>query len=435
MKLIEMNNIAAMVAILVMMPLEIQAKAVPVAAGDGTLQAAIDDAGVVDGDILELGSGTFSGLVNFSKTLTVQPAEGATPAYRFSGHGWGDRLIQAGTPGIEVNWNDVPIIVNTDFTWLALTGHPSIPADNPNTVNFNNVAFSDTSANTGRGYIGYSWGRNTLNFNNCTFDVRAWRLFITETSEAFININDGYVNVRDNGTNLVNMVFITHPSGHITANRTLVDTSQETTGTGSFIAYNDATGNTLSLINCVLWFKSGTNQILKQGGGDVELLHCTFVDRNPSGTIFGTQPITATSVAPANPGTLQLKNCIFDMQFAENAETKALQAFIYTGFVWGEDQHITYDIGLNMLPEGIVSLDGDNDPIDYANQLVADALLAADMIHLTAGSSAVDSTTDVGVSGDYDSGTRPVGAGFDLGADEVGTPSPPINSTKHWSFY
>ncbi len=438
MKRKDIIHIAAMVALLMMMPLEIQAKVVPVTAGDGTLQAAIDDAGTVDEDVLELESGTYSGLINFSKSLTVQPAEGATPEYRFSGHAFGDRLIQAGTAGIEVNWNEVPIVVDTDFTCLALTGNPSsIPVDNPNTVNFNNVQFSDTSNNTGRDcYIGYSWGRNTLNFNNCTFDVRGWRLFVTETPEAFLNVNDCHVIVRDDGTNFMNMVFITHPGGHMTVNRTLVDTRQETTGAGSFIAYNDTTGNTLSLVNCVFWFKSGTNQILRQGGGDVELLHCTFVDRNPGGTTFGTNPITATSEEPANPGTLELKNCIFDMAFADDTETKRLQAFIYTGFVWGKDQHITFDVGLNLLPEDISTFDGEKDPINYGGQVIANPLLDSDGIHLTEGSPAINAASDIGVTDDFDGGARPYDGGFDFGADEFGSePVPPPNSVRHWNPY
>jgi len=412
-----------------------QAKVVSVPPGDGSIQSAINDANTVDGDILELQTGTHSGLINFTKSLTVQPAAGASPEVRFVGHAFGDRLLQARGASIEVVWNDVPIVADTDFTWLVVTGDPSLSAETANTVTFNNVSFSDTSNNTGRGYVAYGWSHNTLNLNNCTFEVRAWRMFPTETATATINMNDCHVAVDDNGTNMVNAVFITHPGGQINVRRTVVDTLPQTQGAGTWLVYNESAGNSVSFINSVIWYRSATNTISYWTAGDLEFLHCTIVDRRAEGTAQGSHLFLANSTS--NAGKLTLKNNLFDLTpGAGEPGTPTLSAVINDGGTPSGEQQIVFDIGENMLPEGVTSVAGGNDPINYGGQVIANPLLDSDGIHLTEGSPAINAASDIGVTDDFDGGARPYDGGFDFGADEFGSePPPPPNSVRHWNPY
>jgi len=57
--------------------------------------------------------------------------------------------------------------------------------------------------------------------------------------------------------------------------------------------------------------------------------------------------------------------------------------------------------------------------ITVQNQHTGDPAFAADGYHLTAGSSAIDQGVDAGVVTDIDGESRPTGAGYDLGADEI----------------
>lgn len=397
----------------------LHAAVVQVSPGDGTLQAAIVAA--ADGDVLELQTGTYSGLLDFTKSVTVQPAMGASPVYEFSGHAFGDRLIAATGDGINAVWNDVPVVADTDFTWLILSGHPSLT--NPSTLTFNNVAFTDTANNTGRGYVAYGWSHNTLNLNNCTFEVRAWRMFFTETATATINMNDCHVAVDDDGTNMVQTVFITHPGGQINVRRTVVDTLPQTQGAGTWLVYNESAGNSVSFINSVIWYRSATNTISYWTAGDLEFLHCTIVDRRAEGTAQGSHLFLANSTS--NAGKLTLKNNLFDLTpGAGEPGTPTLSAVINDGGTASENQMIAFDIGENMLPPDLSSDAGANDPINFAGQVRAEAMLDLDLIHLTPDSPAINAASDVGISDDIDGATtdlaRPWGAGFDFGADEAG---------------
>jgi hypothetical protein len=60
--------------------------------------------------------------------------------------------------------------------------------------------------------------------------------------------------------------------------------------------------------------------------------------------------------------------------------------------------------------------------VTVGNQYQGDPAFAADGYHLTAGSPAIDQGVDAGVYADVDLDLRPIGAGFDLGADEVPPP-------------
>ncbi|HOF42137.1 MAG TPA: choice-of-anchor Q domain-containing protein, partial [Candidatus Hydrogenedentes bacterium] len=92
--------------------------------------------------------------------------------------------------------------------------------------------------------------------------------------------------------------------------------------------------------------------------------------------------------------------------------------------------------GENMLPEGVTSVAGGNDPINYGGQVIANPLLDSDGIHLTEGSPAINAASDIGVTDDFDGGARPYDGGFDFGADEFGSePPPPPNSVRHWNPY
>ena len=64
----------------------------------------------------------------------------------------------------------------------------------------------------------------------------------------------------------------------------------------------------------------------------------------------------------------------------------------------------------------------------------ADPLLEPDFIHLTSTSPAIDAGVGIGVTTDIDGESRPLGAGFDLGADEF-TAGPPVLGAHHWSQY
>jgi hypothetical protein len=71
--------------------------------------------------------------------------------------------------------------------------------------------------------------------------------------------------------------------------------------------------------------------------------------------------------------------------------------------------------------------------VTVRNQRIGDPAFAPDGYHLTAGSPAVDTGVDATVNYDLDLDLRPVGAGFDLGADEVTPPgvtaSPELSTT------
>jgi hypothetical protein len=52
------------------------------------------------------------------------------------------------------------------------------------------------------------------------------------------------------------------------------------------------------------------------------------------------------------------------------------------------------------------------------NEYTGSPAFAPDGYHLTLGSAAIDRGVEAGVGEDVDGGPRPVGAGYDLGADE-----------------
>ena len=106
---------------------------------------------------------------------------------------------------------------------------------------------------------------------------------------------------------------------------------------------------------------------------------------------------------------------------------------------------VNHSVGINVTGGNTVTVNGvlwHGTPITISqsitavvtvrNQHTGDPAFAADGYHLTANSDAIDAGVDAGVGTDLDLDLRPIGAGFDIGADEFplsGTAVPGTSST------
>ena len=136
------------------------------------------------------------------------------------------------------------------------------------------------------------------------------------------------------------------------------------------------------------------------GGLDVELDHTTFAIHSNK---------TALEVYQAfnQPVNVQLTNSLFDQGLYG---ISAFEAF--------DTVAIQHD---HSLINGLASYHmvyGGTPDISYTNAVTGDPRLAGDY-HLGSGSAAIDAGTNAGAVKDIDGQPRPIGAGFDIGADEA----------------
>ena len=124
---------------------------------------------------------------------------------------------------------------------------------------------------------------------------------------------------------------------------------------------------------------------------------------------------------------------------ARNTGGDGSGVYIFDWFEWAQPTVfmtntivVNQSVGVNASGVSTVTINGilwHNTPITVSksvtavvtvnNQFAGNPVFAADGYHLTAGSAAIDNGIDAGVTVDIDGESRPAGAGYDLGADEL----------------
>jgi hypothetical protein len=178
----------------------------------------------------------------------------------------------------------------------------------------------------------------------------------------------------------------------------------DASGGGIYLAYL----TNVSMTNTVL----ADNQAGFAGGGMVaagsylRMRHST-VARNPSGDGSGIY-VTSGGIHGTIVSTVRMTNTLFASHTVGLTITDAPPFFTNTAIL-----DTTLWDGDGLLAGG----DGD---LTVTNVHVGDPAFAADGYHLWPSSAAVDLGIDAGVTTDVDGQPRPMRAGFDIGADEVG---------------
>lgn len=376
----------------------VEAATTVVSAGAGTLQAAIDAA--TDGDTLSLTDGEFAGPVNIEKALTITAASGASPVVVANAALGNARLVNIAA---AVNWTGVDIVFDT------AAGTYGLMIAGGATVTMNDFSITDTANHTGGLYTIYCFQGSTLNLNNLNFESKATRVLISEAAADTVNISQStFVILGTPGFGFMSWT----PGGDIHVDRTIIDTRQ--TSSSFPVFYGEASAQTVSVTNTVIFFKSFSRIISQQTGGDFSFQHCTF-NEAPFATTFGGFVHNAQGAG----GSLTLRNNIYALD-----GTTLLQSYVYKAGNAG----MTYNIGMNFTT-GNASIDSggaNGDPVLNDGEVVSGhpVEFEGDGYHLMQASPArhlnarLDNAADIGIYIDIDGGHRPNYGGFDFGADQ-----------------
>ncbi len=394
----KMSHLILGLMLLVLAASSVKAATTVVSPGAGTLQAAIDAA--TAGDTLSLTDGDFVGPVNIEKALTITAANGASPVVVADAALGNSRLVNLAA---DVTWTGVDIVFDS------AAGAYGLMAAGGATVTLNYLSITDTANHAGGLYTIYCFQGSTLNLNNVHYESKATRVLISEAATDTVNISQStFVILGAPGFGFMSFT----PGGDIYVDQTIIDTRQ---ATSSFpIFYGEASAQTVSVTNTVIFFKSFERLISKQTGGIFSFQHCTF-NEAPFTTTFGGSVHNAAGAG----GSLTLKNNIYALD-----GTTALQAYVYKPGNTG----MTYDVGINFTT-GNASLDAggaNGDPVLDDGEVISGhpVEFEGDGYHLAQPSPArhvnsrAENAADIGIYIDIDGGHRPNYGGFDFGADQ-----------------
>ena len=271
----------------------------------------------------------------------------------------------------------------------------------------NNIIYNNTAEGGGGLFIdGPTWGfpdepgavimDNTIISNTAT----AWGggLEISASSAHIIgNI------IRDNQAKIGGGLYVWLSSPHLYQN-IIRDNTAVQTGGGIYLKWGEPT-----LVNNVIVDNHVENQSPEIGNGlhiegaNLTMSHNT-ISRNTSGDDKGSG-VYIVDLEDWGQPTMFMTNTILADQtvgiFANGVSTLTVN-----GVLW-----YNTPVTITTSPTAVLSV---------SHQHSDDPVFAADGYHLTAGSAAIDKGLDAGISVDVDGESRPAGAGYDLGADELG---------------
>jgi len=138
-----------------------------------------------------------------------------------------------------------------------------------------------------------------------------------------------------------------------------------------------------------------------------ELLHCTLARNGSGGGSSGLEIASGSSVTVLN--TILVSHTL---GISVGAESSA----ILKGTLWGVG---AWANGMDTAGEGSILTGTVN---VYGDPAFVDA--GGGDYHIGPGSAAIDRGVDAGLAYDFDGEPRPRGAGYDIGADELGQPTP-----------
>ncbi|HNT76230.1 MAG TPA: BMP family ABC transporter substrate-binding protein, partial [Anaerolineae bacterium] len=418
-----------------------------------SVQAAVDDAG--EGDLIKVAAGTYTGvsaragvtqMVYLDKGVTIQggytTANWTTPdpevnVTTLDAQGQGRVFFIVGGQGIVIDGLHI-----TGGNALAQAGG-HMPTD-PNgssggglyvycldydfTVT-NNHFFGNTARQGGGMYTSFCgidsiFRGNTFTSNTVTeagggLAVHAGGMDIVNS---YFEMNDaqnggGYSTAAMGGGDFIGCTFIANHARSMggglaletttALNETVIMSNTADERGGGVGSYGISFTPYITFSNVIIANNQagleGTGVFIPSGGMEVHMLHTTLA-HNSGGDGSGVSIGDLNPEQPA-PSTLAITNVILDSQDI-GIRVKNDSTLTVNGILW----HNT-PITLSQSSTATVSVQ---------NQLTGDpAFLTGDDYHIGATSAARDAGVDTGVTVDIDRQIRPMGLGYDLGADEA----------------
>lgn len=236
----------------------------------------------------------------------------------------------------------------------------------------------------------------TLSENTIISNTAAWGggLYLHESPATLV---DNAVTANTSTGRGGGGLFLWWSDAVLTGNRIISNTSPWNTNGGIHVFSSSPTLTN----NAIVDNQSGGIQI--EGDSDLHLLHNTVADNGTDGigiyvthyiNLWGT-PMYA-SVTLTN--TILVSHSVGISVTGGNTVT--VNSVLWHGTPITVSQSTTATVSVH-------------------NQRTGDPAFAADGYHLTVGSAAIDQGVDAGVMTDIDDESRPTGAGYDLGADEI----------------
>ncbi len=261
----------------------------------------------------------------------------------------------------------------------------------------NSRVFSNTGSTLGAGLVVFS-GTAAIKNNVITGNSAEWvgGVYLYECDATVSDNVVSYNTASQRGGGLLSA------GGNVTYERNVITHNSASEGGGLALEDSDAT-----LMNNVLADNaaSSSGSALFVWGSAPYLKHNTIA-RNTGGD--GSGIYITTDAWNGVTSTVELFNTIL-VSHAVGLEVTAGNAAFF-------DHALFFGNGVNTTGAGSVGM---------INGFSGDPAFAADGYHLTADSEARDKGIDAGISADIDLDMRPIGAGYDLGADEL----PPLPAT------
>jgi parallel beta-helix repeat protein len=412
-----------------------------------TPQSAVDAADDPE-DVIKVAAGTYTGVNHYgglaqvvyvSKTVTVRGGYTTTNwtasnpdanHTTLDAQGQGRVFYIAGDPSAVSGQAISPTIEGLRITGgdaTGLGGYPGPVGDagggvyviTATAIISDNRVFSNTADFGGGMYLSHS--NSTLSVNTVASNTaNSGGGLLIEYSTATLSSNIVISNVADYGAG----VFLLGADATTVSGNTVASNTAEFGGGGLFLNASEAmlSENTVSanregglflfesdalLVNNLLvgnrdnW--EGGSLYIK--GGSSRLVHTTFVRSSGRSGIYVTEGWwTSSTVALTN--TILVSHTVGITVTPGNTAT--LEATLWGGGTWANDMDWG---GTGTIVTGTHNYWGD--PV-FVNPDAGD-------YHIGPGSAALDRGVDAGVTVDIDGDSRPVGAGYDLGADEFPT--------------